>query len=48
MVSFIYEHYQDALTLDAIAGSCGFNHLSYFSKIFLRNYGCTPTQYRKL
>ena len=97
MVSFIYEHYQDTLTLDAIAafgnvsrskccmifkrylqqspldflnkyrlevsryllkntqssiaqiaGSCGFNHLSYFSKIFLRNYGCTPTQYRKL
>lgn len=29
-----------------IAFSCGFNHLSYFSKIFLREYGCTPTQYR--
>lgn len=96
MVSYIYEHYQDTLTLDAIAASvnisrskcciifkrylqqspieflnkyrlevsryllantqssiaqiavsCGFNHLSYFSKIFVREYGCTPTEYRK-
>lgn len=96
MVSYIYEHYQDALTLNEIAASgnisrskcciifkrylqqspidflnkyrlevsrylltnthssiaqialsCGFNHLSYFSKMFLRKYGCTPTQYRK-
>lgn len=96
MVSYIYEHYQEPLTLDEIAASasisrskccivfkqylqqspidflnkhrlemsvrlllntqssiteialsCGFNHLSYFSKIFLREYGCTPTEYRK-
>lgn len=96
MVSYIYEHYCETLTLDEIAAaasisrskccmifkeylqqspidflnkyrlelsryllthtqsgiteialSCGFNHLSYFSKIFLREYGCTPTQYRK-
>lgn len=96
MVSYIYEHYQEPLTLKAIAASasisrskccmifkeylhqppidflnkyrlkvsgyllthtqssiteialsCGFNHLSYFSKIFLREYGCTPTEYRK-
>lgn len=96
MVSFIYEHYQNALTLDDISASanisrskcclifkrylqqspvdflnkyrletsrrllqntrssvtqialaCGFNHLSYFSKIFSRTYGCTPAQYRK-
>lgn len=96
MVSYIYEHYRETLTLDEIAAvagisrskccmifkeylqqspidflnkyrlelsryllthtrsgitdialSCGFNHLSYFSKMFLREYGCTPTQYRK-
>lgn len=29
------------------AFSCGFNHLSYFSKIFLREFGCTPTEYRR-
>lgn len=96
MVAYIYDHYQEPLTLDEIAASadisrskccivfkqyleqspvdflnkyrlamsaqllldtqssiteialsCGFNHLSYFSKIFLREYGCTPTEYRK-
>lgn len=96
MVSYIYEHYQEPLTLDEIAASasisrskccivfkqylqqspidflnrhrlemsgrlllntqariteialsCGFNHLSYFSKMFLQEYGCTPTEYRK-
>lgn len=96
MVSYIYEHYQDSLTLDEISASsnisrskccnifrqylqqspieflnkyrlevgryllahtssgitqialsCGFNHPSYFSKMFLREYGCTPTEYRK-
>lgn len=96
MVSFIYEHYQEALTLDMISSaasisrskcciifkqylqqspvdflnkyrlevsrrlladtassiteialSCGFNHLSYFSKLFFREYNCTPTEYRK-
>lgn len=29
-----------------IAFSCGFNHLSYFSKLFVRNFGCTPREYR--
>lgn len=96
MVSYIYRHYQDTLTLDQlsasasisrskccrifkcylqqspidflnkyrlevsrylltntqstiaqIALSCGFNHLSYFSKMFLREYQCTPTEYRR-
>ena len=96
MVSYIYQHYSDKITLDEIATSgnvcrskccaifrrylqqspidflnayrlrvsssllkntelditqialsCGFNHLSYFSKLFLRYYGCTPSQYRK-
>lgn len=30
-----------------IALSCGFNHLSYFSRLFFRKYGCTPSQYRQ-
>ncbi len=95
MVSYIYEHYQEPLTLGQISAfanisrskcclifqqylqqppidflnkyrlevsrnllattsssiteialSCGFNHLSYYSKIFFREYGCTPTRYR--
>lgn len=96
MVSYIYEHYRDTVTLEEIAASanisrskcciifkqylqqspvdflnsyrlemsrrllentnfnitqiafsCGFNHLSYFSKIFLREFGCSPTEYRR-
>lgn len=96
MVSYIYEHYQEPLTLDEISASanisrskcclifkqylqqspvdflnkyrlevsrrlltdtqhkitqiafsCGFNHLSYFSKVFFSEYGCTPTEYRR-
>ena len=97
MVSFIYEHYQEILTLDMISSaasisrskcciifrqylqqspidflnkyrlevsrylltntassitgialSCGFNHLSYFSKLFCAAYGYTPREYRRL
>ncbi|MDO4297563.1 MAG: AraC family transcriptional regulator [Lachnospiraceae bacterium] len=33
-------------SITEIALSCGFNHLSYFSKLFLRCYGCTPRDYR--
>lgn len=29
-----------------IALACGFNHLSYYSKLFMRKYGRTPTQWR--
>lgn len=29
-----------------IAFSCGFNHLSYFSKLFFKSFGCTPREYR--
>lgn len=31
-----------------IALSCGYNHLSYFSKMFFQKYKCTPFQYRKM
>ncbi len=30
-----------------IAISCGYNHCSYYSKIFAKKYGCTPNEYRK-
>lgn len=30
-----------------IALACGFNHLSYYSKLFVKKYGCTPSAYRK-
>ena len=29
-----------------IAIDCGFNHLSYYSKLFYRYYACTPREYR--
>lgn len=30
-----------------IATACGFSHLSYFSRLFRRRYGCTPSDYRR-
>lgn len=36
---------QESIT--QIAFSCGFNHLSYFSQLFYRSFGCTPSDYRK-
>ena len=35
------------LSITEIALSCGFNHLSYFSKMFMENFDCTPKEYRK-
>ncbi|MDR1550660.1 MAG: AraC family transcriptional regulator [Hungatella sp.] len=35
-------------SITQVALACGFNHLSYYSKLFLRSYGCTPSQYRNL
>lgn len=95
MVSFLHSHYQEKITLQAIADAanickskcctvfkkqtgqspfdflnhyrlnvsanlltntsksvseialeCGFNHLSYYSKLFMRYYGCSPRAYR--
>lgn len=34
-------------SITSIATSCGYNHLSYFSKIFQKKFGCTPMEYRK-
>lgn len=95
MVSYIYRHYPEKLTLDDIAAAgnvcrskccaifrrymrqtpiaflnayrlqisgdllrrssdsiteialaCGFHHMSYFSELFSKTYGCTPREYR--
>lgn len=35
------------LNVTQVAVACGFNHLSYYSKLFCKNYGCTPSDYRK-
>lgn len=35
-------------SISEIALTCGFNHLSYYSKLFARAFGCTPGKYRQL
>lgn len=35
------------LSITDIALSCGFNDLSYFNRLFKRNKGVTPSNYRK-
>lgn len=34
-------------SITEIALNCGFNHCSYYTKLFSRKYGCTPSEYRK-
>lgn len=34
-------------SITTIASSCGFNHLSYFSKAFYQKFKCTPRELRK-
>lgn len=34
-------------TVTEIASLCGFNSSSYYSRLFTRNYGCTPLEYRQ-
>lgn len=34
------------LPITIIAMDCGFNHASYYSKLFLQYYHCTPSKYR--
>lgn len=38
---------KQTLNVTQVAVACGFNHLSYYSKLFYKNYGCTPSEYRK-
>ena len=34
-------------SISDIAQTCGFNHSSYYGKLFYEYMGCTPTEYRK-
>lgn len=33
--------------MSAIAGACGFSEQSYFNRMFQREFGCTPSEWRK-
>lgn len=33
-------------SISRIAAACGFSQQSYFNRVFLREYGCTPKEYR--
>jgi AraC-like DNA-binding protein len=35
-------------SISLIAGKCGFNSVSYYSKLFLEHYGCQPHKYRNI
>lgn len=35
------------LSITEIASNCGFNHVSYFSQLFVESFGDTPRAYRK-
>ena len=34
-------------SISAIASSCGFDDYSYFSKLFKKEEGCTPSEFRE-
>jgi len=34
-------------TLDTVAADTGFFDVSHLAKMFSRNYGCTPSEYRR-
>lgn len=36
------------LPITEIASRCGFNHMSYFARLFRRSYGCSPSVYRRI
>ncbi len=38
----------DELPIADVALKCGFNDISYFSRIFRKTFGMTPTQYRRM
>ena len=35
------------MSIAEICTACGFHHQSYYSKIFLRTYSCSPRDFRK-
>jgi len=36
------------LSIGEVAARCGYHELSYFDKVFVKYYGFTPTEYRKM
>lgn len=38
---------QTDMPVSSVAAECGFAVQSYYNRLFLKNYGCTPTEYRK-
>ena len=38
---------ESAMSAGEIAAACGFTDASYFGKVFRREFGCTPAQYRR-
>ena len=41
---FLLNH---SLSIAEVSTFCGFNHQSYFTKLFVKRYGCTPYEFRK-
>lgn len=39
--------HQTPMTVLAIALECGFQNISYFNRLFRKQYGCTPGEYRR-
>ena len=35
-----------SISIASVASSCGFSGQSYYTKLFVRKYGCTPSEYR--
>ena len=35
-----------SISIASIASACGFSGQSYYTKLFVRRYGCTPSEYR--
>jgi AraC-like DNA-binding protein len=39
---------QTDMNIGEVAMKCGFEDVSYFSRVFKQAFDCTPSQYRKL
>ena len=43
----VHLHYYENLSVSEIANLCGFDDPLYYSRLFTRKYGTSPTRYRK-
>lgn len=39
---------ETSYSITEVAAACGYNYISYYSKIFYKKFGITPSRYRKL